>query len=261
MRAYGDLRELQEYKLWVEKTPGNEWYGKQILRMFPHAKILYIIRDPRAIYPSYRQYFKVKGHQKYLPLVRFCAEWKESLAAYHTCQQMLPVLMVKYEDLVLDTRHVMEGICNFLGIIFHDSLLQPTLVGKPFKGVSGYQLKATNFTGVDTSSLTKWQTVLSDHDRKIIHYLLSSGMDRLGYLDSTVLTPQQAIDFLLRYHFAFMLLRLRLRVPEPIGRQLALVFRRQMMAKWDWVYQYQLYRRYVAHHARLYPSEHEVNSQ
>src|SRR2546430_9856857 len=34
---------------WVEKTPANRNHIREILRRFPHAKILVTIRDPRAI--------------------------------------------------------------------------------------------------------------------------------------------------------------------------------------------------------------------
>ena len=37
---------------WGEKTPGHESYLKEILHYYPNSKLIFVIRDPRAIYAS-----------------------------------------------------------------------------------------------------------------------------------------------------------------------------------------------------------------
>src|SRR6266576_6993824 len=37
---------------WVEKTPGNEVYSDDIFKLYPEAKLLQIVRDPRAVFAS-----------------------------------------------------------------------------------------------------------------------------------------------------------------------------------------------------------------
>ena len=38
-------------KIWIEKTPKNEFYINELLKMFPRAKFIHMIRDPRGILP------------------------------------------------------------------------------------------------------------------------------------------------------------------------------------------------------------------
>src|SRR5947208_13936410 len=42
-------RPVDSIGRWVEKTPANRNHIPEILRRFPHAKILLTMRDPRAI--------------------------------------------------------------------------------------------------------------------------------------------------------------------------------------------------------------------
>src|SRR2546428_2311980 len=51
VKAYAATLERPSYSVahWVEKTPANRNHIPEILRRFPHAKILVTMRDPRAI--------------------------------------------------------------------------------------------------------------------------------------------------------------------------------------------------------------------
>ena len=50
---------------WGDKTPGHEIYLDRIFDIYPEAKILFMIRDPRAVSASLKKYpgiIKVYGY-------------------------------------------------------------------------------------------------------------------------------------------------------------------------------------------------------
>jgi hypothetical protein len=176
--------------------------------------MIYIVRDPRATFASVRGFQKIL-RQRQMSVLRFCIEWRASLQANRRNAARFPVLMVKYEDLVGDPQPTLVAICEFLGVSFQETLLQPTFDGADFTGFSAYSSFATQFTTIDRSSLTKWKEVLSQRDVRVIEYLLAPDMAALGY-EAT--SSQRSIGMAIRYGAPYRLGQPILRAPEPVLR-------------------------------------------
>ena len=214
MLAHAQVTGQSHKRAWVEKTPLNEWHAQTIFRWFPAAKMIYIVRDPRATFASVRGFKKNLRHQQ-MGVLRFCIEWRASLQANRRNTARFPALMIRYEDLVGESRPTLVAICEFLGIPFQESLLQPTFDGADFTGFSAYSSFATQYTTIDRSSLTKWKEVLSQRDVRTIDYLLAPDMAALGY---EAAAPPRSVGMALRYGAPYRLGQPILRAPEPVLR-------------------------------------------
>jgi hypothetical protein len=75
--AYGQVSGLATpaTRLWVEKSPYNEYYAAQIFAWWPEARCIHILRDPRDNYVSYR-----RKHPEWQPEF-FALNWRRSTAA------------------------------------------------------------------------------------------------------------------------------------------------------------------------------------
>src|SRR5690606_24699152 len=88
--------DLRDDQLWLEKTPKHLWYIPEVLNDFPHARFIFIYRDPRDNYISYK-----KKHQNNLTPLAFAKSWNSSFQQIKN-EKNDEVLFIKYENLVLN---------------------------------------------------------------------------------------------------------------------------------------------------------------
>jgi hypothetical protein len=112
-------RSLDSITRWVEKTPANRRYLPQIRAKFPHAKILLTLRDPRAIFAAQIALEKTRQLRRFS--IYYCiSHWREAakLALRASRGDDPGSLVVRYEQLILETEKTMEKVCAFLGVRF-----------------------------------------------------------------------------------------------------------------------------------------------
>jgi len=115
-----------ERKVFVDKQPMNSVNLPVIARLFPGAKILFAMRDPRDVVLScFRQRFLINRYTYHL----LTADGTARLygAAMEVAERMqglvsLDTLTVRHEDLVEDFDREMGEICRFLGLGWSDAL-------------------------------------------------------------------------------------------------------------------------------------------
>jgi len=125
--------EAQQKKIWGEKTPTHMYHVKTIKKWFPEAKIIQLIRDPRAVTASHIYRMAKKSVLKINPKVvylhytfpRIILHWLESarLAEEYQNKYGENYKIVKFEDMVLQPKETLEDICLFIGIEFDNSML------------------------------------------------------------------------------------------------------------------------------------------
>ncbi|WP_339136375.1 MAG: sulfotransferase [Candidatus Electrothrix sp. GW3-4] len=154
-------------KLWVEKTPGNEFKVKEILDDFPSARFIHIVRDPRENLASLKRLYATRNWS-WQPagiadmLARSCraaAMNQKELGheRYH---------VLRYEDLTDDPAGHMKRIGGFLGVGWHETMLGPTVNGLSAHANSMY--KERQVTGaVRKSPQNKWRTVLTGPEQRM----------------------------------------------------------------------------------------------
>jgi protein-tyrosine sulfotransferase len=159
-----------------DKTPFNTLRLKWIIRLYPDAKFIYVLRDPRAVCSS----FISSGLNPHLK--ENILRWKESLAAYHIFQKSHPqqFKLFRYEDLVASPEVTMKNICSFLEIPFQEELLQER---KGFSGDGHIKHHKNSQESINAKSLEKWRNQLSLDQIKTIETFLKSQMMQYHYLN------------------------------------------------------------------------------
>ncbi|MBD3306658.1 hypothetical protein GF348_09785 [candidate division KSB3 bacterium] len=194
--SYGEITGKVEEKYWVEKTPQNEYYLNRAMKLWPKLRALYILRDPRDVYCSYRTYLQ-RADSYYLPLEKIIASWSKSVHfwecfAAHNSRGLL----IRYVDLVQHPRRSMQRVCNFLQIDWDDILLQPTRSGIRWGGNS---MSNEEFAGISTSSLGKYHNGLTTEEIRFIETWLGRVMLRYGWqIDHGRPTPHRMITSLIQ---------------------------------------------------------------
>ena len=91
---------------------------------------------------------------------------------------------------MLETKKTLKTLSNFLQIDFTDSMMEPSILGKPYHGNS-YEGKI--FNGISRENVSNWKRRISENEAKIIEYSLEDLMINWGYeLQYSQLESQRA---------------------------------------------------------------------
>lgn len=116
---------------WGYKTPQDFMHMDELAQIFPGAKFIYILRDPRKMMRSFKNLPRVKtdGRQdgesrQYHPAV-YALYWKNAYEKVNAFQQKgtAPVEVVKFEDLVRSPEAVAKRLANFLDTQVHGNVI------------------------------------------------------------------------------------------------------------------------------------------
>lgn len=120
-------------RLWVEKSPYNEFYTSQIFSWWPEARCIHILRDPRDNFASYR-----RKHPDWNAEF-FASNWSRSTEAGLLNQEKYGqerYWFVRFEDLVRSPEEYVERLAGFLEINWDPALIHPTRAGDQWGGNS-----------------------------------------------------------------------------------------------------------------------------
>jgi hypothetical protein len=178
-----------------EKTPANVLIFDDLMILFPHARFIHVIRDPRAVVASLlqvgeriREKFGRSSNSFTLHLLSSIRHARNCMSAGLAAASKNPdkVLTVVYERLVTDPENETKGICNFLKVDWCQQLLHPGGIKHPGETAIVNDLWYSNETynrDPDTIALDKWKSQLSTMQQVIIASLFRDvkGFEELGY--------------------------------------------------------------------------------
>lgn len=176
---------IKEPKIWMEKTTSTEIYALEMAELFPRAKFIHLLRDPRDNWASLSSGWE----ERYKGLNDEMNRLKQSmiergrlgmeLAGYN--QESIGAdryKIVRYEDLTTDTQGVMKDLAEFVGIQFSQDLLKPTILSYPWKGNNFEGIK---FDKASTVNVNRWKERITQEDAQLIEFHFSDLMKKYNY--------------------------------------------------------------------------------
>lgn len=159
----------------IDHTPSSIKSFDVLVELFPSAKFIFIIRDPRAVYASVKDLDW--GANTALKLAEI---WNEYVTYYFCLEKLHPekVLLVKYEDILTNPELNVKKLCDFVNIVYNDLMLE----GKGFI-IPGYTASQHNLVGkkLDKGRIIKWKKELTIDDILIIESKCKPVMSVFGY--------------------------------------------------------------------------------
>jgi Tfp pilus assembly protein PilF len=114
-------------KVFIDKLPLNSVRLPLVAKLFPNAKVLFALRDPRDVVLScFRRRFGMNAAMYQLLTLDGAAAYYDAvmrLVDQYTDKLPLHLHYVRYENLVADLRAEAEGVCRFIGVPWDDSML------------------------------------------------------------------------------------------------------------------------------------------
>ena len=151
----------------VEQTPRNIYYAASLLETYPAARVVSVIRDPRAVLASQKDRHKLRklggSGVPFREVIRLLVNyhpvtmtrlWKSAVNTAHRLAGKERFFVVRYEDLIMEPDATVAGLFSSLGLEYDSKCLDVPHWGS---SVSSHSSKG----GLSRSSLDKWKTVLT----------------------------------------------------------------------------------------------------
>jgi hypothetical protein len=178
------LRLLQAYaaqhakEIPGEKTPQHERFLSTLLGWFPGGRVLFLLRDPRAVVASQRRMPWSRDS-----LAELAWRWRASARRLRRITGHPRVHLVQYEQLVVNPAATLQAVCDFLDLRMEPSMFQdypeaarPLTAGQPWKKRA--------LEPLDPSPITQWRQELAPAEMALVDRLCRSGMQWAGYVPS-----------------------------------------------------------------------------
>lgn len=181
---------------WGEKTPRHVFRIPQILELYPNAQVTCLVRDPRGVVASYRDWenqggFDLEADPDH---ARVLAEERDRTSgSYHPVMLALlwngqvkamveardrfgeeRVRIQRYEDLVADGPSVVKGLCDWAGLDFSEEMLEVPMQNSSFSRFS-------EGSGISRDAVARWRAKLADAEVAMIQSSSGSLMKTFGY--------------------------------------------------------------------------------
>jgi hypothetical protein len=175
-------------KFVTDQTPRNVFFVDGILELFPDARIIQMIRDPRAVLYSQRNRWKKKwlgaSSMPIKNVLRVLSNyhpytlsrlWKQSalIALKHNNNDRYKVVV--FEHLVSQPEPVIKDICRFLNIEFNETMLSVPQVGSSNKTHDYGKI------GITADVVDAWKRKLPKGDVYICEMIVSDLLKEFGY--------------------------------------------------------------------------------
>jgi hypothetical protein len=163
---------------WGDKSLHTERYAETVVREFPNASILHMVRDPRDRYASVlRRWKRVRGG-----IGGGTAAWLASVELGEDNVSRFPrhYRLVRYEDLAREPEATMRSICAFIGEPWHPQVLQMR-GAETFREAGNSSYGAIPEGTISTASIGRYRSVLRPEEIRFVESRAGSVMTRLGY--------------------------------------------------------------------------------
>ena len=168
-------------KVFVDKWPFNSRRLPLIARLFPDARILFTLRDPRDVVLScYRRSFIMNSDTfEFLDLEDCARHYAAIMKLVGRAREKLPLNLheVRYETLVTEFDATVSGICDFVGLQWNEQMRDFSQAADgtvDFYAQSGQQVRKGLYSGAG-----QWR----HFDKQLAPALpiLAPWVERLGY--------------------------------------------------------------------------------
>lgn len=177
-----------------EQTPRNVFHLEEIHRVFPRARVVHMVRDPRAVLLSQKNKWKRRflGRGGGVPLgetlrswlnyhpVTISKLWKNSVLAADEFAGEDWLLTVRFEDVAREPEQQVRQVCEFTDLEFSSDLLSVPKVG------SSNAPDRPDERGIDASRVGSWREGgLSETELWICQKITGAVAQRHGYEQET----------------------------------------------------------------------------
>ncbi len=165
-----------------DKNPNYSKFPRFLLRIFPDARFIYIIRDYRDNFLSVKKSGLLYGILPWIML-----RWIDSVNVMNKVIKEFPdrVYTVRYEDFIQEPDKRLSEMSEFLGVPEYKELLHDYQENK--QAAAAYKEKKSEvfhkkiYQPVDATNFDKWKKQLSEEEIMLLDRIAGTSGEQFGY--------------------------------------------------------------------------------
>ncbi len=160
---------------WGDQSEGIERFADDVLRAYPGARLIHMIRDPRDRFAAVRE----RDGGLPLLLARSTAAWLTSAALAEKNLRLHgdAYRVLRYETLVRRPSESVRALCGFLGVPFDERAVQM----EDARRYDAERLRASNRVPITDADVGRFREQLPATDVAFIQAASGATMRRFGY--------------------------------------------------------------------------------
>lgn len=184
IQAYGRKSGKAHPEVLVDKNNYYLNHLETISEAIPEARFIHLVRDVRDVACSYLNLQKEGFTEKYSPklpsdIEAIGAEWVENNERVSNFMTQVDHKVVRYEDLVADTEGVLNEVLNYLGLPFHERVLEFYKYNDEPKETMGW--KTRTLLPPDPTRIGQYKELLSVEANELLERIASKTLEKYGY--------------------------------------------------------------------------------
>jgi hypothetical protein len=170
---------------WGEKRPGYYRHIEMVMRLFPDACLVHVVRDPRDCASSLKQmpWWKHGAAGSILA-------WAQAVDYVNDAAKRWPVARVRYEGLVTDAETELRALCSALGERFDPAMVEPERLARDVVPRRPWHREARK--APSTEPVGRWRRGLEPWEAGLCEAVLADRMAGLGYEPAGIERPPAA---------------------------------------------------------------------
>jgi hypothetical protein len=167
---------------WGEKTPHHYKYLGLLFEAYPEARVVMMLRDPRAVLASV---LKAPWNKE---AVEQCARnWNEFVAIMRRWSSDQRIYIVSYENLTKGTEDVLRKLCQWLEEEYTPAMLDRSHLTHRLKTKKNWGLEHRRkaLGPITVESIDKWRSELTEHQLMLTEHICGNLMRELNYETET----------------------------------------------------------------------------
>jgi len=175
---YHGRKTEQTFTIWGDKTPSNTFDLDLIIRVFPQAKFIHLLRDGVDVAASFVQRGLIQDIES------AASHWQESVLLSYKFMKKHPqqCYEVRYEDLVAEPKKSLQQLCYFLDVSFDPNMMEDLNHTEQMGDLHVYTHYEKVLEPVSTRNIGLGKTNLSDQDLNIIKRKIGPTLKQMGYI-------------------------------------------------------------------------------
>ncbi len=162
---------------WGDKRPSYHNYIGAIMRLFPDAQIVHVVRDPRDCVASLKRmpWWRLDSHHS-------VAAWAEAVEHVDEAVRRWPgaVTQIQYERLVADPETELRRLCDALGEEYDAAMAEPERLA-PLAVPERKHWHSYTRVRLSTRNVGRWRRELEGWEVALCEAVLADRMERFGY--------------------------------------------------------------------------------
>ena len=166
-------------KTFLEKTPRHVFFYQEIMKYYPDARFVCLIREPKNIISS--QTTKTTNPEK--SIARVSLLYNKIARSILELRENDNVLLTRYEDLTNEPEQTTSSVFEFLNLPYDPSLVNnvaaPPGIVLPHETWKDRNLELNKIQQNDPD---KWQAALSEYQANVVNWITKSYASKFGYV-------------------------------------------------------------------------------